>query len=91
MVQGKTRGLQSKGANTRHTQKAAANVKKGKRVAPPKKAAAIKQAAMHKNLSAKINKSIETQMVNAASSGKLTIMKNVGSEATPPAKKKSKS
>jgi hypothetical protein len=29
-------------------------------------------------LSAKINKSVERQMVNAASSGKLTIMKNAG-------------
>jgi hypothetical protein len=31
-------------------------------------------------LSAKINKSVEQQMVNAASSGKLTIMKNAGTE-----------
>src|ERR1700691_3413549 len=30
----------------------------------------------HKSLTAKINKSIEKSMVNAASSGKLTIMKN---------------
>ena len=34
----------------------------------------------HQALSAKINKSVEQQMVNAASSGKLTIMKNVGTE-----------
>jgi hypothetical protein len=33
-----------------------------------------------KNLSAKINNNIERQMVNAASSGKLTIMKNKGGE-----------
>lgn len=31
-------------------------------------------------LSAKINNNIERQMVNAASSGKLTIMKNKGGE-----------
>ena len=77
-------------------------------MAAPKKAAAIKQATMHKvgprsfflslfvstpsilsytrlngvmqALSAKINKSVEQQMVNAASSGKLTIMKSEGTE-----------
>lgn len=32
------------------------------------------------NLSAKINKTIEQQVVNAASSGKLTIMKNIASD-----------
>jgi hypothetical protein len=31
-------------------------------------------------MSAKINASVEKQMVNAASAGKLTIMKNVASE-----------
>jgi hypothetical protein len=31
-------------------------------------------------LSAKINKSVEEQMVNAASTGKLTIMKSAGTE-----------
>jgi len=49
MVQGKTKGLQQKGTNNvRHTQKAAANPKKGRRTVAPKKAAAVKQAAMHK-------------------------------------------
>lgn len=33
---------------------------------------------MQKNLSSKINNSIEKQMVTAASGGKLTIMKNKG-------------
>lgn len=36
--------------------------------------------AMLQDLTAKINKSIETQMVSAASSGKLTIMKHVAPE-----------
>jgi hypothetical protein len=36
------------------------------------------------NLSAKIGRSIEQQMVNAASSGKLTIMKNVATDAYVP-------
>lgn len=35
---------------------------------------------MMQALSAKINKSVEQQMVNAASSGKLTIMKSAGTE-----------
>ncbi|THV05236.1 hypothetical protein K435DRAFT_773959 [Dendrothele bispora CBS 962.96] len=76
MVQGKTKGLQSKVPSQRHAAKVAANTKKGKRYIPPKKASLVKQASMHKDLTAKINKSIEQQMVSAASSGKLTIMKN---------------
>ncbi|THG97295.1 hypothetical protein EW026_g4676 [Hermanssonia centrifuga] len=54
--------------------------KKGLRYAAPKKAAAVKSAALHKELSAKINRSIEQQVAVAASSGKLTIMKNVAFE-----------
>ncbi|KAI9465045.1 hypothetical protein BJY52DRAFT_1101684, partial [Lactarius psammicola] len=77
MVQGTTKGLRAKANNNvRHTHKVAANTRKGRRVVAPKKATAITQASMHKALSAKINKSVEQQMVNAASSGKLTIMKN---------------
>ncbi|VDB91899.1 unnamed protein product [Peniophora sp. CBMAI 1063] len=79
MVQGNTKGLQKKsGGNSRHAQKAAANMKKGRRSVAPKKAQAVKHAAMRKELSAKINRSVEQQMVNAASSGPLTIMKNIG-------------
>ncbi|KAF9454750.1 hypothetical protein P691DRAFT_794578 [Macrolepiota fuliginosa MF-IS2] len=81
MAQGKTKGLQTKAPSARHAQKAAANTKKGKKHIPPKKPVLIKQAQMHKNLSAKINKSIEQQMVSAASAGKLTIMKNIAPEA----------
>ncbi|KDR82717.1 hypothetical protein GALMADRAFT_238217 [Galerina marginata CBS 339.88] len=76
MVQGKTKGLQAKAGSSRHAAKAAANMKKGKRAIAPKKPILMKQAAMQKDLTAKINKSIERQMVSAASSGKLTIMKN---------------
>ncbi|KAE9403964.1 hypothetical protein BT96DRAFT_854143 [Gymnopus androsaceus JB14] len=76
MAQGKTKGLQVKAPSQRHAQKAAASTKKGKRHIPPKKTALVKQATMHKNLTAKINKSIEQQMVSAASGGKLTIMKS---------------
>ncbi|KZV73728.1 hypothetical protein PENSPDRAFT_574129 [Peniophora sp. CONT] len=79
MVQGNTKGLQKKnGGNSRHAQKAAANPKKGLRSIAPKKTQAVKHAAMRKELSAKINRSVEQQMVNAASSGPLTIMKNIG-------------
>ncbi|KAF5369551.1 hypothetical protein D9758_002554 [Tetrapyrgos nigripes] len=90
MVQGKTKGLQSKAPSQRHAAKSAANTKKGKRYIPPKKASLVKQASMHKDLTAKINKSIEQQMVSAASSGKLTIMKNTvpGPEARPSKKSK---
>ncbi|EEB93242.1 hypothetical protein MPER_08129 [Moniliophthora perniciosa FA553] len=76
MAQGKTKGLQAKAPNPRHAAKAAAQTKKGKRYVAPKKNVLVKQASMKKELTAKINKSIEEQMVNAASAGKLTIMKN---------------
>lgn len=49
MVQGTTKGLRSKATNNaRHSHKAAANTRKGRRVVAPKKAAAITQASMHK-------------------------------------------
>ncbi|KAF8208831.1 hypothetical protein K438DRAFT_1812965 [Mycena galopus ATCC 62051] len=77
MVQGKTKGLQAKASSSRHAAKAAAGTKKGQRFIAPKKTILVKQAAMHKNLTAKINHSIERTMVAAASGGKLTIMKNL--------------
>ncbi|KAF7299187.1 hypothetical protein MIND_00867400 [Mycena indigotica] len=76
MAQGKTKGLQAKQTNARHAHKAATATKKGKRFIAPKKTALVKQAAVQKSLTAKINKSIENQMVAAASGGKLTIMRN---------------
>lgn len=96
MVQGKTKGLTNKASSSRHASKAAANTKKGQRHIAPKKPLLMKQASMKRvlvvfskgqvltamlqDLTAKINKSIETQMVSAASSGKLTIMKHVAPE-----------
>ncbi|OSX59979.1 hypothetical protein POSPLADRAFT_1059274 [Postia placenta MAD-698-R-SB12] len=103
MAQGHIKGLQrQKPSATRHAAKAASQPKKGKRYAAPKKAAAVKHAAMHKvslsplaniakilaiklvpqELSAKINRSIEQQVASAASSGKLTIMRNAALEGT---------
>jgi len=75
MAQGNS-GLKGKAPSSRHAAKAAANPKKGKRAVPPKKAVAVAQAARKQSLSAKINRSVEQQMVAAASAGKLTIMKN---------------
>jgi len=48
MVQGKTKGLQTKAPSARHAQKASANTKKGKKYIPPKKPVLIKHAQMHK-------------------------------------------
>ena len=49
MAQGQIKGLQKqKGSGGRHAAKAAAAPKKGKRYIAPKKAAAVKQAALHK-------------------------------------------
>ncbi|KAH9933237.1 uncharacterized protein BXZ73DRAFT_89851 [Epithele typhae] len=70
MVQGQTKGLsKQKGNTSRHAQRAAAATKKGKRHVAPRRLRF-----------AKINKSIEQQVATAASSGKLTIMKNVAME-----------
>ncbi|OCH88692.1 hypothetical protein OBBRIDRAFT_813530 [Obba rivulosa] len=81
MVQGQSKGLQkAKAQSSRHAQRAAAAPKKGKRYVAPKKVALVKQAKMHQELSAKVNRSIEQQVAAAASSGKLTIMKNVAME-----------
>ncbi|KAI0669217.1 hypothetical protein C8Q78DRAFT_1042269 [Trametes maxima] len=83
MAQGQIKGLsKTKASSGRHAAKAAAAPKKGKRYVAPKKAAAVKSAALHKELSAKISRSIEQQVASAASSGKLTIMKNVALEGT---------
>jgi hypothetical protein len=49
MVQGAPKGLQKKKSdNARHAAKAAAATKKGQRYAAPKKAQAVKTAALHK-------------------------------------------
>ena len=50
MVQGKTKGLQSKESTGRKARHAAANTKKGQRTIAPKKSILIKQAALHKVL-----------------------------------------
>ncbi|KAG8947595.1 hypothetical protein FRC04_010645 [Tulasnella sp. 424] len=72
MVQGKSKLAQKQKTSNRHVRK---DPKKGARVIPPKKPLAISTAKIKKNLSAKINNSIEQQVVSAASSGKLTILK----------------
>lgn len=43
MVQGKTKGLKTKGPNSRAAAKAAANPKKGKKIIAPKKLTLVKQ------------------------------------------------
>ncbi|CAE6409488.1 hypothetical protein BN14_02832 [Rhizoctonia solani AG-1 IB] len=87
MVQGKTKGMQSKGPG----RAASKDPKKGKRTIPPKKAAAVKHVSLQKSLSAKINNSIERQMATAASSGKLTIMKSIAESTASTSTKSSKS
>ncbi|KAH8108703.1 hypothetical protein DFH11DRAFT_1068208 [Phellopilus nigrolimitatus] len=75
MAQGKSKGLQKKAESSRHADKAAANMKKGRRALPPKKAVLVKQAKLHKTMSARINRSVEQQLVSAAQPGTLTIMR----------------
>jgi len=87
MAQGKLKGMQKKAESSR----AATNskkTKKGQRAIAPKKAANIQHRSLQQSLSAKINNSIEKQMVSAASSGKLTIMKHVNTDSENKAKGK---
>ncbi|EJD39943.1 hypothetical protein AURDEDRAFT_116013 [Auricularia subglabra TFB-10046 SS5] len=79
MVQGTTKNLKARSPKTSGAA-AKKDMKKGRRVIAPKKAVAVKQAKLHKELSAKINRSVEAQMVSAASTGKLTIMKSEGQQ-----------
>ncbi|KAF9519639.1 hypothetical protein BS47DRAFT_1288080 [Hydnum rufescens UP504] len=81
MVQGTTKLGQKKTSGGRSG--AAKDMKKGRRVIAPKAPAAVQHHLIRKNLSAKINNSIEKQMVAAASSGKLTIMKHVAGDTRP--------
>ncbi|RSH90150.1 hypothetical protein EHS25_001484 [Saitozyma podzolica] len=60
---------------------------KGKRMIPPKDKQRVAERAQQKKLSSSINNSIERQMVQSASAGKLTIMKNKGGELEPGAGK----
>jgi hypothetical protein len=78
MAQGNSKGLASAAGSGGRQSKHAQNPKKGARSIPPKKLGAVVRRTMQKNLSSKINNSIEKQMVTAASGGKLTIMKNKG-------------
>ncbi|RSH79117.1 uncharacterized protein EHS24_001155 [Apiotrichum porosum] len=76
MAQGKTKGLKAKVASG--GRKKSGTMSKGKRDIPPKNVHHVRERQTKKQLSSRINNNIEKQMVNAASSGKLTIMKNKG-------------
>jgi len=90
MVQGKVKGMKASKQKATRPASSSSTTKKGRRFAAPKKADAIKIATLKKDLSSKINRSIEHHTVNAASSGKLTILKNVGSEGGKKASSSSK-
>ncbi|EJT49457.1 hypothetical protein A1Q1_01361 [Trichosporon asahii var. asahii CBS 2479] len=79
-----------KAAKTSGGRKNTGLTKKGKRNCAPKKAMASKEYMTKKALSTKINANIERQMVNAASAGKLTIMKDKGGDDPKTAAKKAK-
>ncbi|ORY25365.1 hypothetical protein BCR39DRAFT_590220 [Naematelia encephala] len=76
MAQGTTKGLKAKSQSG--GRKKTGQTKKGKRVVPPKDKQRIQERSHQKSLSSKINNSIEKQMVQAASAGKLTIMRGAG-------------
>ncbi|KAK1926631.1 hypothetical protein DB88DRAFT_482515 [Papiliotrema laurentii] len=76
MAQGNTKGLKAKA--TSGGRKKTGKMQKGRRDIAPKNAQKVKERSQHKQLSSKINNSIEKQMVQAASAGKLTIMRSQG-------------
>ncbi|WOO77887.1 UPF0390 protein [Vanrija pseudolonga] len=76
MAQGAAKGLKAKKESG--GRKKGGKLPKGRREFAPKKLDHVREKITTKKLSSKINNSIEKQMVNAASSGKLTIMKNKG-------------
>ncbi|KDQ12120.1 hypothetical protein BOTBODRAFT_34738 [Botryobasidium botryosum FD-172 SS1] len=86
MAQGKLKGLQKKAESSRAAAGNSKKTKKGQRSIAPKKAAHIQHRSLQQSLSAKINNSIEKQMVSAASAGKLTIMKHVNTDSENKAK-----
>ncbi|KAL7423352.1 hypothetical protein Q5752_002655 [Cryptotrichosporon argae] len=83
MAQGNTKGLKSKAASG--GRKKGGTMKKGRREIAPKQVDRVREKVHQKQLSSKINNSIEKQMVQAASAGKLSIMK--GAAEVEPARK----
>ncbi|KAI5454594.1 hypothetical protein NCC49_003488 [Naganishia albida] len=80
MAQHSTKGMKAKPASG--GRKTSGKTKKGARWVPPKSNDKIQHVARQKKLSTNINNSIERQMVQAASAGKLTILKTAGGEPT---------
>ncbi|GHJ85785.1 hypothetical protein NliqN6_2187 [Naganishia liquefaciens] len=78
MAQHSTKGLKAKAAAG--GKKNTGKTKKGARWCPPKSNDKIQHVARQKKLSTNINNNIERQMIQAASAGKLTIMRNAGGE-----------
>ncbi|KAK6904103.1 UPF0390 protein [Kwoniella mangroviensis CBS 8507] len=78
MAQGGSKNIKSKSQSGGSARKKAGKTKPGKRDVAPKDKHRIAERVQKKQLSSKINNNIEKQMVNAASAGKLTIMRNSG-------------
>ncbi|ORX33528.1 UPF0390 protein [Kockovaella imperatae] len=88
MAQGSSKGLKAKAPSG--GRKNTGKTKKGRRDIAPKNAQKVKEKQQQKQLSTKINASIEKQMINVASAGKLTIMRNQGELEAGKGKGKSK-
>ncbi|WWC59067.1 UPF0390 protein [Kwoniella dejecticola CBS 10117] len=78
MAQGGAKNIKAKGKSGGSTRKNSGKTKPGRRDVAPKDKARIAERTQKKKLSSSINNNIEKQMVNAASAGKLTIMRNTG-------------
>ncbi|WVN88891.1 UPF0390 protein [Cryptococcus depauperatus CBS 7841] len=78
MAQGAGKSSKAKGKSVGSQRKNTGKTKPGKREVAPKDRLRVLERSQKKQLSSKINSSIEKQMVQAASAGKLTIMRSVG-------------
>ncbi|WWC67554.1 UPF0390 protein [Kwoniella pini CBS 10737] len=78
MAQGSSKNIKTKGKSVGSSKKNSGKTKPGRRDIAPKDKARIAERSQKKKLSSTINNNIEKQMVNAASAGKLTIMRNIG-------------
>ncbi|AFR94765.1 hypothetical protein C343_02844 [Cryptococcus neoformans C23] len=78
MAQGAGKPIKAKGKSGGSQRKNTGKTKPGKREVAPKDRQRVLERSQKKQLSSKINNSIEKQMVQAASVGKLSIMRNVG-------------
>ncbi|KAK8846642.1 UPF0390 protein [Kwoniella newhampshirensis] len=81
MAQGAGKSIKGKTQSAGAARKNGGKTRPGRRDIAPKERQRVIERSQKKHLSSKINNSIEKQMVQAASAGKLSIMRSVGDVA----------